>query len=291
MTDTTETTGDLFGLTPGGGRAAGLAGLLPGRAPKRDAAEPGTSAVPAPPDPFEAVPLQRDQVTGTPAERLALVEDALRRAKLNELESVRAARVRGRIEAGAALAILVEDELHKEAGYASLDEYAATVLHMDRTAVYEFIKDGLRLALVAPLSKSTNRPLLPAQAKVLAPIVETHGQDKARTVLERAEADGGKVTVASLKAAAQELELEVTTAKKSPAPRRSAPAPLDVLEAGLLALRDARSTLDKTAFRAGWDAAAAGVAADAERLEQLRAVSDEARAIRAAARWEPKTPE
>ncbi|WP_103515014.1 hypothetical protein [Streptomyces sp. SM10] len=291
MTDTTETTaettGDLFGMTPGGGRAAGL----PGRAPKRDAAEPDTSTVPVLPDPFEAVPLQRDQVTGTPAERLALVEDTLRRAKLTERESVRAARVRGRIEAGAALAILVEDELHKEAGYASLDEYAATVLHMDHTAVYEFIKDRTRPALVAPLSKSTNRPLLPAQAKVLAPIVETHGQDKARTVLERAEANGGKVTVASLEAAAQELELEVTTPKKSPAPRRSAPAPLDVLEAGLLALREVRSTLDKTAFRAGWDAAAAGGEADAERLEQLRtAVSDEARTIRAATRWEPKTP-
>ncbi|KQZ17914.1 hypothetical protein AB0K86_21875 [Streptomyces clavifer] len=288
MTDTTETTGNLFGLTPGGG---GLAGLLPGRAPKRDAVEPDTSAVPVLPDPFDATPLQRDQVTGTPAERLAVVKDALRRAKLTEMESVRAARVRGRIEAGAALAILVEDELHKEAGYASLDEYATTVLHMDRTAVYEFIKDGKRLALVAPLSKATNRPLLPAQAKVLAPIVETHGQDVAHGVLERAEADGGKVAAASLKAAAQEMELEVATAEKSPMPRRSEPAPLDVLEAGLLVLRDVRTALDKTAFRAGWDAAAAGGEADAERLQQLRAaVSDEARAIGAAARWQPKTP-
>ncbi|MFG3545365.1 hypothetical protein [Streptomyces clavifer] len=288
MTDTTETTGNLFGLTPGGG---GLAGLLPGRAPKRDAVEPDTSAVPVLPDPFDATPLQRDQVTGTPAERLAVVKDALRRAKLTEMESVRAARVRGRIEAGAALAILVEDELPKEAGYASLDEYAATVLHMDRTAVYEFIKDGKRLALVAPLSKAKNKPLLPAQAKILAPIVETHGQDKARTVLERAEADGGKVTVASLKAAAQELELDVARAEKGPAPRRTAPAPLDVIEAGLVALRDVRAALDRAAFRAGWDAAAAGGEADAERLEQLRvAVSDEARAVGAAARWQPKTP-
>ncbi|WLQ69396.1 hypothetical protein [Streptomyces glycanivorans] len=236
------------------------------------------------------MPLQRDEVTGTPAERLAVVEDALRRAQLTEMGSVRAARVRRRIEAGAALAILVGDEFHKEVGYASLDEYAATVLHMDRTAVCEFIKDGKCLALVAPLVKATNRPLLPAQAKVLAPIVETHGQDKARTVLERAEADGGKVTVASLKAAAQEMKLEVATAEKSPAPRRTTPAPLDVIEAGLLALRDVRAALDKTAFRAGWDAAAVGGEADAERLEQLRAdVSDEARAIGAAARWQPKT--
>ncbi|MFE1521948.1 hypothetical protein ACFW9I_34960 [[Kitasatospora] papulosa] len=45
-------------------------------------------------------------------------------------------------------------------------------------------------------------------------------------------------------------------------------------------------------FRAGWDAAAAeGGEVSAKRLEQLRAaVSDEARAIGAAARSQPKTP-
>ncbi|MCX4791625.1 hypothetical protein OG369_37710 [Streptomyces sp. NBC_01221] len=186
MTDTTESTGDLFGLTPPpqGNRTAGLAGLLHRRAPEPP---PAAAEPPAVPDPFDAVPLRRDQVTGTPAERLAIVEDALRRAKLTEMESVRAARVRGRIEAGAALEILVEDGLHEEAGYSSLDEYAQDVLHIDRTAVYEFIKDSKRLALVAPLSKTAKRPLLPAQAKVLALIVQGQGEAKAREVLERAE--------------------------------------------------------------------------------------------------------
>lgn len=280
MTDTTavETTGDLFGLTPGN-RAAGLSGLLPGRTANPDA------PAPAPPGPFEAVPLRRDQVTGTPAERLAIVEAALRTAKLTEMESVRAARVRGRIEAGAALEFLVQDELHKEAGYSSLDDYATNVLHMDRTAVYEYIKDSKRLALVAPLSKAANRPLLPAQAKVLAPIVEQHGQDAARRVLEKAEGESGKVTAASLKAAAQQLDVAAAV-EKTPAPPRPALSPLDQLEVGLKALRNARAALDVTNFQA---ALADGSEVDTERLRQLRAdVSAETRAIGAAAAWRPK---
>ncbi|MGC5401890.1 hypothetical protein ACPXCP_39890 [Streptomyces sp. DT20] len=297
MTETT--TADMFNLskTPGGdgGRAAGLAGLLPARAgkgaqePEGDAGgnENAASAaltVPAA-DPFEAAPLRRDQLTGTPEERLLMVEAALRRAKLTEMESVRAARVRGRIEAGAALALFVEDELHKTAGYASLDEYATDVLHMDRSAVYEYIKDGKRLALVAPLSSASERPLLPSQAKVLAPIVERDGEAKARQVLELAESRG-KVTAASLTAAAKELEVDITPAEK--APRRSAPDPLDVIEAGLLALRQVREKLDKRTFRSGWETLAKD-GAEAERLEQLRSdVAAEARAIGAAARWQPK---
>ncbi|MFE1521947.1 hypothetical protein ACFW9I_34955 [[Kitasatospora] papulosa] len=69
----------------------------------------------------------------------------------------------------------MEDELHKEAGHASLDEYATDVLHMDRTAVYEFIKDGNASPWWPRLARRRTGPCWPAQAKVLAPIVETHG--------------------------------------------------------------------------------------------------------------------
>lgn len=290
-TETETTTASMFNLPkpPAGdaGRAAGLAGLLPARTGKGAPAPEADTAVPAT-DPFEAAPLRRDQLIGSQEERLHIVETALRQAKLTEMESVRAARVRGRIEAGAALALLVEDDLYKAAGFASLDAYAADVLHMDRSAVYEYIKDSKRLALVAPLNSASERPLLPSQAKVLAPIVEKDGETKARQVLELAESTG-KVTVASLTAAAKKLDVAIAPLEKTP--RRSAPDPLDAIEAGLLALREVRAKLDKRAFRAGWETLTEGETAEAERLEQLRSdVTYEARAIISAARWQPKAP-
>ncbi|WP_326683057.1 hypothetical protein [Streptomyces sp. NBC_01237] len=297
-----ESTGALLGTK---GRAAGLAGLMP----RRDGQAPagsGTRAaevVPPPPDPFAPAPLDRAAVTGSPEERLAIVERALRAAKLTEMESVRAARVRGRIEAGTALQFFVEDQLHLVAGYTSLDAYAAAVLQMDRSAVYEYIKDAKRLVLVAPVVKALERPLVPSQAKVLAPIVETHGEARARDVVTEA-LDTGKITVASLRAAAKKLGLNATDAedeKDGPngeTPKAGQPDVLDVIEAALLRLREIRGALDKPAFRAAWldvtETETETETAEGEdgerraRLAQLRAaVAAEARAILNAARWEP----
>lgn len=75
------------------------------------------SAVAAPPDPSEAGPLRRDQDTGPVARAPDRRGEHAAPGRPTETQSVRATRVRGRIEAAAAPAILVEDELHQEAGF------------------------------------------------------------------------------------------------------------------------------------------------------------------------------
>ncbi|MFE1578682.1 SGNH/GDSL hydrolase family protein [Streptomyces fradiae] len=126
------------------------------------------------PDPFTPQPLDAAALTGTPAERLALVEAALRAADDHAADSVKAARIRWTIEKGAALKILVDQVLYTARGHTSLATYADEVLHTSRDNVYKTIEaaDALRTVLAATrVSKILDTPPNASQAKVLAPVL------------------------------------------------------------------------------------------------------------------------
>ncbi|MFD7576109.1 hypothetical protein ACFV6U_37250, partial [Streptomyces sp. NPDC059810] len=159
-------------------------------------------------DPFAPRPLDPDKVTGTPAERLAIVEDALRAAKLAHDGSERAARNRFVIEAGAAYEILVVDDLYKARGYASLDAYAGDVLKVSRDQVYKTIDaaNALRPVLAsARLSKIFDSPPNASQAKAIAPVLAFVGEEQAAEVVTAVKTSGKKVTAAALTAQVKRL--------------------------------------------------------------------------------------
>ncbi|MFC8765841.1 hypothetical protein ACFUAG_34710 [Streptomyces sp. NPDC057193] len=161
------------------------------------------------PDPFTPQPLDAATLTGTPAERLAQVEAALRAADDHAAGSVRAAKTRWTIEKGAALEVLVDQDLYTARGYTSLDAYADQVLHISRDSVYKTIEaaKALRAVLAAPrVSKIFYTPPNASQAKALAPVLALDsGEDKAVEVVTDVQASGKKATAAALTAAAKRL--------------------------------------------------------------------------------------
>ncbi|MEU3633009.1 hypothetical protein AB0F34_20820, partial [Streptomyces fradiae] len=161
------------------------------------------------PDPFTPQPLDAAALTGTPAERLALVEAALRAADDHAADSVKAAKIRWTIEKGAALKILVDQHLYTARGHTSLATYADEVLHTSRDNVYKTIEaaDALRTVLAATrVSKIFDTPPNASQAKVLAPVLALDsGEDKAVEILIDIKTSGKKPTASALKAAAKRL--------------------------------------------------------------------------------------
>ncbi|MFK3735016.1 hypothetical protein ACI2LJ_32655 [Streptomyces sp. NPDC088090] len=154
-------------------------------------------------------PLDPAALTGTPAERLAQVEAALRAADAHAGRSVRAAKVRWTIEKGTALAILVEHDLYTAAGFTWLDAYATEVLHISRDNVYKTIEAAtvLRAVLDAErVSKIFYTPPNVSQAKALAPLLALDaGEDKAVKVVTEIQASGKKLTAAAITATAARL--------------------------------------------------------------------------------------
>ncbi|MFB7452930.1 hypothetical protein [Streptomyces sp. NPDC056194] len=160
-------------------------------------------------DSFIPTPLDPETVTGTPAERLAKVEAALRAADEHAARSVRAAKIRWTIESGAALKILVDDDLYTARGYTSLDAYADEVLHISRTNVYKTIEAGAALRTVLSarrVSKIFDTPPNASQARALVPVLGlTDGEGKAVNVITDVKASGKKLTAAAITAAAKRL--------------------------------------------------------------------------------------
>ncbi|MEU2543843.1 hypothetical protein ABZ618_00055 [Streptomyces roseolus] len=160
-------------------------------------------------DPFAPTPLDPATLTGTPAERLAQVEAALRAADAHAGRSVRAAKARWTIEKGTALAILVEHDLYLARGHTSLDAYAEDVLQISRANVYGTIEAAAMLRAVLDaerVSKILDTPPNVSQARALAPVLAlTNGEDKAAEVITAIQSNGKKVTAAAITATATRL--------------------------------------------------------------------------------------
>ncbi|MFD5110341.1 hypothetical protein [Streptomyces cinereoruber] len=204
-------------------RTADTTPLVPGPAPAADtttgvavgdqvalaAHQAALAAGDITPDPFTPQPLDAATLTGTPAERLALVEAALRAADDHATGSVKAAKARWTIEKGAALRILVDQDLYTARGHASLAAYADEVLHTSRDNVYKTIEaaEALRAILAAPrVSKIFDTPPNASQAKALVPVLALDsGEDKAVEIVTDVKTSGRKLTAAALTAAARRL--------------------------------------------------------------------------------------
>ncbi|MFE3126309.1 hypothetical protein ACFXHD_23135 [Streptomyces hydrogenans] len=183
------------------------AGVVVGDQVARVAQQAALAAGDVVPDPFAPAPLDPDTVTGTPEEQLATVTAAMRRAKATASTSAKAARARLTIELGAALDIAVDRSLYKAGGYPSVEAYAEAEIDLNRQYIYELIADSRRMreVMAAGLSEFSDSPPLASHAKVLAPLVaQDDGPVKAQKVLTAAK-ESGKVTAASLKAAAARL--------------------------------------------------------------------------------------
>ncbi|SMQ21987.1 hypothetical protein SAMN06272771_7717 [Streptomyces sp. Ag82_O1-12] len=155
--------------------------------------------------PYGAEPVDPARLPTEPRARLDALLEAMQAADAKASLSVRHAKARWTIEKGIPLGILVDERAYEAAGYTALEPFADEVLHISRGHVYELVGDARRLVAVAPLSEISDKPLVPSQAKVLAPILELEsGMEKARkTLLETQQA--GKVTAATLKRTAVRL--------------------------------------------------------------------------------------
>jgi hypothetical protein len=156
----------------------------------------------APPDPFAARPIDPATVTGTDAERLAAFEAAMERATAAADENLRAARARFAIEAGTALRAIQADGLHRAAGHPSFDAYVKARWSMSRSRAYQLMDAAPVMAVV---SKILDAAPVESQAVAVASVLELHGEDAVRKVVDQARQESGKVTAATLTATARRL--------------------------------------------------------------------------------------
>jgi hypothetical protein len=216
------------------------------------AANPLLPAEPAVPDPFAPKPVDPATVTGTDAERLAAFEAAIDAAKETAGNSLKAARARFVVEAGTALRAIRDEGggLYKVT-HATFEEYISQRWDMDRTRAYQLI-DAAPVMLV--MSKIFDTAPVESQARVLAPVLEAHGETAVREVVAAVRQTGEKVTAKAIRDAADRLNYvprpalapagEDDTEADPPAEHTPEQARALVrLEQGLAALRGAHRAL------------------------------------------------
>lgn len=190
---------------PAPGRAGGLAEVL--RARHSAAEKPASTevAAPAQEDPFVPQPVDPAKVTGSAADRLAAFEAAIDRAKERAGTTLKAARARFVVEAGTALrAIRDEDGGLYKVTHETFEDYITDRWDMDRTRAYQLI-DAAPVMLV--MSKIFDTAPVESHARVLAPVLEGHGEPAVREVVAAAKtAQAGKVTAAAIREAATRLK-------------------------------------------------------------------------------------
>ncbi|MER7488689.1 hypothetical protein ABTY20_22850 [Streptomyces sp. NPDC126497] len=204
------------------------------------------------PDPFAPKPLDPAAVTGTAEERLAAFETAIDEAKETAATSLKAARARFVVEAGTALrAIRDEDGGLYKVTHDTFEEYIVGRWGMDRTRAYQLI-DAAPAMLV--MSKIFDTAPVESQARVMAPVIEAHGETAVREVVAAVKQSGEKVTAAALRAAAVRMHYIPEQPAAGPGAARTDDDPpaehtpeqaraLVRLEQGLAALRGAHRAL------------------------------------------------
>lgn len=156
-----------------------------------------------PDDPFAPQPVDPAAVTGSAQERLAAFEAAIDRAKERAGTTLKAARARFVVEAGTALrAIRDEDGGLYKVTHETFEDYISARWDMDRTRAYQLI-DAAPVMLV--MSKIFDTAPVESHARVLAPVLEGHGEPAVREVVAAARVTGEKVTAAAIREAAGRL--------------------------------------------------------------------------------------
>lgn len=148
----------------------------------------------------------------------AWIDDARGRANA----TVREAHQNFAVEAGAALAEILRDELWREE-YATVHAYAKADWGWTAARLYQFVKAGPAIAKVVPV---LDGPVPESQAVILAPVLDSHGAAAVRESVAYVEKSGRKVTAANLATAVRKLGY-VPSAKESEA--ATAPAATSVV--------------------------------------------------------------
>jgi hypothetical protein len=107
------------------------------------------------------------------------------------------------VETGTALGMIRVQGLHKEAGYASFEEFVESEFDMPKTTAYRLIDAARVVTILSQVGTIQSKITNQSQALQLVPL----GRDKAAmvAVIEGAEARGSKITAASLEAVRTEL--------------------------------------------------------------------------------------
>lgn len=183
---------------PAPGRAGGLTEVLRSR---HTASR--TPAAPAPAiDPFLPRPVDPAAVTGSAEQRLAAFEAAIDRAKETAGTTLKAARARFVVEAGTALrAIRDQDGGLYKVTHATFEEYITARWDMDRSRAYQLIDAA---PTVLTLWKIFDTAPVESHARVLAPVMERHGEPAVLEVVA-AVRTAGKETASAYREAAGRL--------------------------------------------------------------------------------------
>lgn len=157
----------------------------------------------APADPFAPEPVDPAAVTGSAEQRLAAFEAAIDRAKERAGTTLKAARARFVVEAGTALrAIRDEDGGLYKVTHKTFEEYIAARWDMDRSRAYQLIDAA---PVMRVLSKIFDAAPVESHARILAPVMEGHGEPAVREVVAAVRTTGEKVTAAAIREAADRL--------------------------------------------------------------------------------------
>lgn len=203
----------------------------------------------APADPFAPQPVDPAAVTGSAEQRLAVFEAAIDRARETAGTTLKAARARFVVEAGTALrAIRDEDGGLYKVSHETFEEYISARWEMDRTRAYQLIDAA---PVMRVMSKIFDTAPVESHARVLAPVMEGHGEPAVREVFAAVRTAGEKVTAKAIREAADRLGYARVPAQPTGSEAESAPADhsrtearaLVRLEQGLAALRVAHRAL------------------------------------------------
>lgn len=247
------------------------AALLKGRRSKTETGtvNPLLPAEPAVPDPFVPAPVDPATVTGSDEERLAAFEAAMAAAQNVAEESLGKARARFVIEAGAALRAIRDDPGKLYAAYGTFEDYIVKRWQMDRSRAYQLIDAAAPMIV---MSKIFDVPPVESQARVLAPVLEDHGEDAVRETVVVVRTSGDKVTAATLKAAA--VRLGYITVVPQQTARQNTDRPTGDLpeqSRAIIRLEQALSALRAAHKALKGEIVPEAVAADAERGGELAA--------------------
>lgn len=190
-------------MSPSETRVSRTALLLGERATAEDGDTVNPLLPSVPDDPFAPQPVDPAAVTGSAEQRLAAFEAAIDRAKETAGTTLKAARARFVVEAGTALrAIRDEDGGLYKVTHSTFDEYIGARWDMDRTRAYQLI-DAAPVMLV--MSKIFDTAPVESHARVLAPVLQGHGEPAVREVFAAVRTTGEKVTAAAIREAADRL--------------------------------------------------------------------------------------
>jgi len=171
----------------------------------------------------QARPIDVSTVTGSPAERLRMHEDAIDAAVERARVSVASAKTRFVVEVGTSLAEIQKEHLYKVT-HSSFEAYVEERFQLSRQRAYQLLEAA---PVMLEVSKIFDIPIVESHARILAPIIDEHGLDAVKTVLATAQ-ERGKVTAKSLKEASRESGF--TPAAPAARPARVSRPSRDVFE-------------------------------------------------------------